>query len=116
MTEQIEQIDTLDTLELIIQPTITTKKDLLKQIRELKEQFKEHQANQIVEPPNTDEQPILKRSIKGRPKLPDDQKKHLSADYFNEYYRTHLKVEVKCEHCGCKVVMKKRKPTQYIAN
>ena len=30
MTEQIEQIDTLDTLELITQPTITTKKALLK--------------------------------------------------------------------------------------
>ena len=79
MTEQIEQIDTLDTLELIIQPTlsnemITTKKEWLKQIRELKEQFKEHQANQIVEPPNTDEQPILKRSIKGRPNIPENQK------------------------------------------
>ncbi len=30
MTEQIEQIDTLDTLEILTQPTITTKKELLK--------------------------------------------------------------------------------------
>ena len=73
MTEQIEQIDTLDTLELITQPTITTQKELLKKVRELKEQFKEHQSNKIVEPPNTDEQPILKRSTKGRPKFPDDK-------------------------------------------
>ena len=51
------------------------KKALLKKIRELKEQFKEHQSNKIVEIPNTDVEPILKRSIKGRPKLPDDQKK-----------------------------------------
>ena len=102
MTEQIEQNDTLE----LIQPTlnnepITTKKALLKKIRELKEQFKETQSNKIVEIPNTDVEPILKRSIKGRPKLPGDQKKHLSADYFNEYYRTHLKVEVQCDICKC---------------
>ncbi len=74
MTEQIEQIDTLDTLEVITQPTITTKKEPLKQIRELKEQFKEHQSNKIVEIPNTDVEPILKRSIIGRPKKADADK------------------------------------------
>jgi len=26
------------------------------------------------------------------------------------------KEQLKCEHCGGKVVMKERKPTQYIAN
>ena len=26
------------------------------------------------------------------------------------------KEQLKCDHCGGKVVMKKRKPTQYIAN
>ena len=75
MTEQIEQNDTLE----LIQPTlnnepITTKKALLKKIRELKEQFKEHQSNQIVEIPNTDVEPIIKRSIIGRPKKADADK------------------------------------------
>ena len=75
MTEQIEQNDTLE----LIQPTlnnepITTKKALLKKIRELKEQFKENQSHKIVEIPNTDVEPILKRSIIGRPKKADADK------------------------------------------
>ena len=102
MTEQIEQNDTLE----LIQPTlnnepITTKKALLKKIRELKEQFKEHQSNKIVEIPITDVEPILKRSIIGRPKKADADKKHLDPNYFNAYYHSHLKVEVQCDVCGC---------------
>ena len=93
-----------DTAELINQPTrltISTKKELNKAINALRQQFMELQNNQPVEPEAHNEDQPVKRSVRGRPKKDEAEKKVLDKQYFADYYRNKLSGEMQCDVCGC---------------
>jgi len=93
-----------DTMELINQPTlltISTKKELNKAIKALRQQFMELQNNQPVIPDAPTEDQPVKRSVRGRPKKDENEKKVLDKQYFTDYYRKKLSGEIQCDVCGC---------------
>ena len=72
---------------------ITTKTELNEAIKSLRANFIELQENQ---PPRREvgaEEQIIKRSIKGRPKKDESEKKIYDKHYFNDYY--HKKYSLK---------------------
>lgn len=119
MTETIEIQS--DTMELINQGikindhTITTKRELNKAIRDLKAQFK--QVTVVETKPALPVEP--KKSIKGRPKKEEAEKKKTEKQYFVDYYHAKLKEEVVCENCGryiSKGNMNKHKKSDFCKN
>ena len=98
---------------------ITTKTELNKAIKSLRANFIELQENQ---PPNSEvesiEQPI-KKSIKGRPKKEESEKKIYDKHYFNDYYHKKLNIEIICNNCGRYVTkgnMSKHMKTDFCKN
>ena len=108
-----------ETMELINQPTlltISTKKELNKAIKALRQQFMELQNNQpVVSEAPIEDQPV-KRSVRGRPKKDEAEKKVLDKQYFTDYYRNKLSGEIHCDVCGCfvsKVNLTRHKKSEF---
>ena len=54
------------------------------------------------QPPNHEvgvEEQLVKKSIKGRPKKEESEKKQYDKQYYNHYYHTELQIEVICNKC-----------------
>lgn len=113
-----ETLDTQsDTMDLINQDRpITTRNELAQAIKDLKTKFKQDNVKpKPVITINPDEPKKSKRGRprllpesdvvkikgpKGRPKIPDEDKKITPPKYFVDYYHAKLKCEVACDKCG----------------